>query len=123
MTTKQTAKSKAKAAPAKTADEWNDKVPLGTLVDYWPDADQIGETRFRLRRRTRSVAWRLGHGAPVVKLEGVPGGVSIEHLRLVPEKEMAAHQRKVSALVADSEAFDAGEVAGIAERARRKRDN
>lgn len=65
-----------------TADEWNEKYPVGTVVMYRSvsSSDYPWETT-----RTRSIAWTLGHGAVVVKIEGRAGGVSIEpeHMRVV----------------------------------------
>jgi hypothetical protein len=36
------------------------------------------------RVKVRSEAWRLGHGAVVVKVTGRAGGVLIEHLQAFP---------------------------------------
>jgi hypothetical protein len=69
-------------APLKmNAEEFNAKHPVGTAVRYWnvlpPDpAFPPVETR------TRTKAWTLGHGQPVVSIEGRTGGVDIEHLEL-----------------------------------------
>lgn len=63
-----------------TADAWNALCPEGTAVRYWPvrGSDEYLDTK------TRSRAWELGHGAPVVSIEGVTGGVLIEHLSVLP---------------------------------------
>lgn len=69
---------------------WNERVPPGSLVRYWPVALE-GTSQVS---RTRSEAWSLGHGAPIVKIEGIVGGVSIDHLRL---EETPNPQRKTDA--------------------------
>ncbi len=47
----------------------------GTTVDYH---SVIGEPATVLGRKIIGEPWQLGHGAWVVKIEGVTGGVSIE---------------------------------------------
>ncbi len=65
-----------------TADEWNTAHPIGTRVRYYPIA---GEPGFR-ESRTRSLAWNLGHGQPVVKIEGTAGGVALSHLVVIDQE-------------------------------------
>lgn len=36
-----------------------------------------------LRTRTRSIAWELGHGQAVVKVEGKTGGWELERVRIL----------------------------------------
>ena len=63
-------------ATVATAAEWNQLFVPGWPVFYRPllnDAHVVPS-------RTRSFAWNLGHGAPIVKIAGVAGGVSLEHL-------------------------------------------
>jgi hypothetical protein len=67
-----------------TAAQWNELVPPGTPVRYWSIRKAV-EPRFEgvdyLDTRTRSEAWHLGDGKlVVVKVEGIAGGVSIDHL-------------------------------------------
>jgi len=59
-----------------TADEWNSTYRPGMKVRYYPVADEPEH----IETRTRSEAWTLGNGHPVVKVEGRAGGVSIKHL-------------------------------------------
>lgn len=64
-------------APLKvSAAEWNESCPPGTPVRYWPVAGKpnVCETH------TRSEAWELGHGEPVVKVVGWSGGVALSHI-------------------------------------------
>jgi len=61
------------------ASEWNELYPVGTPVLYYPI---LGEPESE-ETKTRSEAWELGHGEPVVKVEGRAGGVCLEHLRVL----------------------------------------
>jgi hypothetical protein len=47
----------------------------GALVDY---RSVIGEPATHLAREVLAEPWQLGHGAWVVKIEGVSGGVAVE---------------------------------------------
>lgn len=60
------------------ADQWNEMYPVGTLVQYQPIKDE----QFEAPVKTRSEAWTLGSGHPIVKIEGRTGGVHIGHLRV-----------------------------------------
>lgn len=62
-----------------TAEQFNQKYPIGTKVQYFPIK---GDTR-HLDTETRTPAWTLGHGEPVVSVNGIAGGVSIDHLIIV----------------------------------------
>lgn len=55
-----------------SAEQWNAQFPIGTTVVYTssPVSDPF-ETK------TRSAAWTLGHGEPVVLIEGRTGGVAL----------------------------------------------
>ncbi|MGW7053068.1 hypothetical protein [Streptomyces sp. NPDC054887] len=71
------------------ADEWNRLHPIGTPVVAYPGIRPEG--RFagwdckRLETVTRTPAWTLGHGKPVVSVEGYPGGISLTHVDVIPE--------------------------------------
>lgn len=54
-------------------------IPIGTKVRYWPGARE-GEGRLS---KTRSRVWLLGHGAPVVKVDGYTGGIALTHIEVV----------------------------------------
>lgn len=62
-----------------TADEWNERYAVGTRVRYSPVR---GEHTY-VDTSTRSEAWELGHGAPVVKVDRVTGGVALDHLQVL----------------------------------------
>lgn len=57
-----------------TAEQWNFYYPAGTLV-----AVQRGPAERRVTR-TRSLAWELGHGTPVVLVDGYTGGIALKRL-------------------------------------------
>lgn len=61
------------------AADWNRDNPVGTLVHYFPIG---GQPDYR-ETRTRSEAWDLDCGYALVKVEGLVGGVVLEHLRVV----------------------------------------
>jgi len=62
-----------------TAAEFNSRYPVGTPVFYHPI---IGKPEGR-ETRTRSEAWELGNGEPVVKIEGLTGGVCLDALTIL----------------------------------------
>jgi hypothetical protein len=64
-------------AGAATAKEWNEKHPVGTRVRYHPI---IGKDEGTIESATRSVAWCLYCGTPVVSIVGKTGGVALEAL-------------------------------------------
>ena len=55
---------------------WNRENPPGTRVRYWC-GPCVGPGDIS---RTRSVAWELGDGRPVVLVEGKSGGVALTHV-------------------------------------------
>lgn len=61
-----------------TAEQWNKIAPEGTPVFLVDDFGRVEETV------TRSVAWNLGHGEPVVLVEGKPGGWGLDRLTIKP---------------------------------------
>lgn len=82
-----------------TAEEFNALYPIGTpVVAYpgirpehpaaisWARRSREGQTFGapnpckRLATVTRTPAWTLGHGEPVVSVEGYPGGISLDHI-------------------------------------------
>ncbi len=66
-----------------TAEEFNTNFDVGTPVLYWPVALPGGGFAPEcMRSRTRSLAWTLGDGHPVVKIEKKTGGVSLRHLSI-----------------------------------------
>lgn len=67
----------------KAVEAWNAKHPAGTAVRYWPVLPvEPGIQPFDTA--TRSVAWVLGDGSPVVLVVGKTGGVHLSHLEVTP---------------------------------------
>jgi len=64
-----------------TADDWNAKHPVGTQVVAYPGSRDDAP----LYTWTRSRAWPLGHGAPVVMVEGHAGGIVLTHVDPAPD--------------------------------------
>lgn len=56
------------------AKEWNDRYPVGQPVALTEDDGSITYTQ------TRSIAWNLDHGTPVVRVDGKTGGYLLERI-------------------------------------------
>ncbi|MFF4644907.1 hypothetical protein [Streptomyces sp. NPDC001389] len=77
----------AMAEGTRRAVAWNASCPIGTPVMAYPGTrDEEG-----LSTRTRSLAWNLGHGEPVVQVEGYAGGISLDHVDVITGSAMSAH--------------------------------
>jgi hypothetical protein len=61
------------------AKEFNARHKVGTPVAAYPGI----RDDFPLITRTRSAAWELGHGAPIVKVEGYAGGIVLTHVDVI----------------------------------------
>lgn len=61
-----------------SAAEWNERYPIGTPVRFY---SVLPGTEFE-ESKTRSEAWELGHGEPVVKIEGRTGCVCLSHCEI-----------------------------------------
>ncbi|MFE1515726.1 hypothetical protein ACFW9I_02655 [[Kitasatospora] papulosa] len=93
-----------------TAEQWNEAHPVGTAVTVYPGvlphdplAHQVREQQkvgaevspgdlelvTGLNTVTRRPAWTLGHGEPVVSVEGYTGGISLRHVFLRVAEESA----------------------------------
>lgn len=59
------------------AAHWNELVPVGTPVRYFPI---FGDWELFEDTVTRSSAWVLGDHTDVVQIDGRAGGVSLRHL-------------------------------------------
>lgn len=74
-----------------TADEFNERHPVGTPVTYHhviPEVDGI----LPLITHTRTPAWELGDGTPVVSVQGRSGGMALSHVELRVAPELAGDQ-------------------------------
>jgi hypothetical protein len=63
-----------------TAEEFNEQYGIGTSVNYHP---VIGEVEHQ-KTRTRSEAWSLWSGEPVIKVNGIVGCVSLHAISIDP---------------------------------------
>lgn len=66
-----------------TADEFNTRHPVGTAVVAYPltrPEDNQPDFFERLETVTSSPAWTLGHGVPVVSVDGYQGGIALTHI-------------------------------------------
>jgi hypothetical protein len=75
-----------------TAEQWNERYPIGTPVIAYPgvrpEHPAAAELCAVLTTRTRSIAWNLGHGTPVVAVDGYAGGIDLGHIDLnLPAEE------------------------------------
>lgn len=64
-------------------EQFNELVPVGSPVLYWPGV-RSGEGR---KSVTRSAAWILGGQTPVVMVEGYSGGIALTHVMAHPAEE------------------------------------
>lgn len=58
-----------------------DPPPVGTAVEVTKDDGG------KVITKTRSIAWRLGDGAPVVMVDGISGGYLLTRVRVLPKAE------------------------------------
>ncbi|GES27827.1 hypothetical protein AB0G60_03105 [Streptomyces angustmyceticus] len=92
----------AKKNGQREADAWNARHPIGTRVMAYPgirpehpvaaahqrrveEGRTYGDTDpcTRLETTTRTPAWILGHGEPVVSVEGYAGGICLTHVDVI----------------------------------------
>lgn len=63
---------------------------IGTPVLAWTGT-RDGAPRWT---KTRSEPWQLGHGAWVVAVEGIAGGVALSHIERIPEGWVSPEQHR-----------------------------
>lgn len=68
----------------KKVDAWNRRCPPGTHVHLTNDDRKIETTK------TRSVAWLLGSGTPVVMVEGRAGGYLLDRIKPIKQGKEGA---------------------------------
>ncbi|SDN19012.1 hypothetical protein [Streptomyces wuyuanensis] len=76
-----------KAEGQRQADEFNRRFPIGTPVIAYPltrPEDNNPGFFKQLETVTRTPAWILGHGEPVVSVEGYSGGICLTHVDVAP---------------------------------------
>ncbi|MER7213166.1 hypothetical protein ABT340_39400 [Streptosporangium sp. NPDC000239] len=71
--------NKTTEEPPMTADEFNATYPIATPVLAWPGS----RDEEPLTTVTRTPAWTLGHGTPVVSVEGIAGGIALTHVERI----------------------------------------
>jgi hypothetical protein len=77
---------KRKAKAGMSSEEFNSRYPVGTVVRYWPIRHENGKFEGTpVVAPTRSAAWNVGSGTPVVAIEGKVGGLSLAHLEIVED--------------------------------------
>lgn len=106
-----------KAEGQRQADAWNAQHPVGTHVMAYPGIrpddpvavayqKRVAEGRTfasikdpckRLKTTTRSVAWTLGHGEPVVMVAGYAGGICLTHVDVIPRNDTVIEERLLTA--------------------------
>lgn len=74
--------SRAPEVPATAASAWNAAHGVGTKVRYYPVRPPTPGIQ-PVETATRSEAWTLGDGTPVVLVVGVTGGVHLDHLEVL----------------------------------------
>ncbi|MHA6764799.1 hypothetical protein [Streptacidiphilus sp. PAMC 29251] len=73
-------------AAAVSAARWNHEYPIGIRVVAYPGfrpGVAPGLECKCLETVTRTPAWELGHGQPVVSIEGYPGGIALTHVDVI----------------------------------------
>jgi len=98
----------AKAKGQQQADAWNAAHPIGTRVIAYPSVrpefDDVIAAKTRVVTTTRTPAWILGHGQPVVSVHGYAGGICLDHVDIdldspLGDGEILAHTLTVGNLV------------------------
>lgn len=112
------------------AETFNSRYPVGTPVFAYPgirpehpvalayrkranDGRSFGDKDpcKRLVTKTRTPAWELGHGAPVVSVDGYAGGIVLDHVDVVSEGEWeAAKTAEEKAGVSKADFFQPGRI-------------
>ena len=70
--------------PRYDLEQWNALNPVGSpCILVMDDGAEI-------RTRTRSAAWRLGHGQEVVSVEGRSGGYDLDRIRILESHDAPA---------------------------------
>ena len=67
-----------------SAAKWNAANRIGTKVRYWSLLPICEGDPPPIETVTRSEAWELGSGHPVVLISGRSGGVHLSHLEVLP---------------------------------------
>lgn len=60
----------------------SNKYPIGTKVAYIAVKDKHPNYGHLIKTKTRSTAWIMGCHSAMVMIEGVSGGVSLDHVEI-----------------------------------------
>jgi len=100
-------KDEEKRKGQQAADDFNSLYPIGTRVIAYPSCrpeyNEADAAQTRLVTTTRTPAWALGHGEPVVSVHGYAGGITLEHVDIdhdspLGDGELLAHTLTVDNL-------------------------
>ncbi|MEU2236116.1 hypothetical protein [Streptomyces vietnamensis] len=105
----------AKKRGQQRADAWNAAHPVGTRVIAFPltrPEDNMPSLFERLVTTTRTPAWVIGGGEPVVSVHGYAGGISLDHVDIdhdspLGDGELLAHTLTVDNLARFDDWLDA----------------
>jgi hypothetical protein len=95
----------SKARGQKRADAWNAAHPVGTPVIAFPltrPEDNTPSFFERLVTTTRTPAWILGHGTPVVSVHGYAGGITLDHVDIDPASPLRDGERLAHTLTVEN---------------------
>jgi len=85
----QAKKDEEKRKGQEAADDFNRRHPIGTRVIAYPSCrpeyNAADAAKTHLVTVTRTPAWTLGHGEPVVSVEGYAGGICLSHVDIITE--------------------------------------
>lgn len=79
----------------KSAELFNQMYPQGTMVRAYPGVR--GERERHVIGKTRSQAWKVGSGSPVVMVEGLSGGIALTHIDIALAPDNTTVQKGHSA--------------------------
>lgn len=97
---------KAKAKGQQHADGWNAAHPVGTRVIAYPSVRPEFDTELaeqtRIVTTTRTPAWILGHGKPVVSVHGHTGGITLDHVDIDLDSPLRDGERLAHVLTVEN---------------------
>jgi hypothetical protein len=106
MTSSNAKLEQAKQQGQQLADAWNAAHPVGIRVIAYPSVRPEFDTelakRTRLVTTTRSTAWALGHGSPVVSVHGYAGGIRLDHVDIDHDSPLRGGERLAHVLTVDN---------------------
>jgi hypothetical protein len=96
----------AKLKGQQEADAFNATHPVGTRVIAYPSVRPEFDIKLaeqtRLVTTTRSTAWALGHGSPVVSVHGYAGGIRLDHIDIDHDSPLREGERLAHTLTVEN---------------------